>query len=293
MSDPIPFTTGRSDTDDVARVVADCVRLDQSRSVTDVGEIFQSFTSREGYSPRVLPIRESYKNTPRAREYDRLRSLDPLDVRRSSSSDHRSSFIDSTNRSEAHTPLIFSSPNLPPSASSTSLLDTGRSTSSPIAQPSLLPLAQPSPLVLSTLPLPDVEEDTSASPVTESRQSQDIQANLSPSRETTERTVILLQRENAQLREMCSFSVWLKNQMKHHVNRLHQDRIVTKSEEYERQGLVSSMLVDDSCWELILAAQSVARVQAPSGSFSCRKHKTERTSSADSEDEQGLGYDLE
>jgi len=160
--------------------------------------------------------------------------------------------------------LIFSSPNLPASTSSISLLDTSRSTSSPTAQLSLPPLAQPSPLALSTLPLPDVEEDTSASPVIERSQSQDTQVDLSPTREATEQAVILLERENAQLREMYSFSVWLKNQMKHHVNRLHQDRIVTKREESERQGLVSSMSADESPSGLIPTAQSVARVQTSS-----------------------------
>ncbi len=163
----------------------------------------------------------------------------------------------------SHT-LIFSSPNLPASTSSISLLDTSRSTSSPTAQLSLPPLAQPSPLALSTLPLPDVEEDTSASPVIERSQSQDTQVDLSPTREATEQAVILLERENAQLREMYSFSVWLKNQMKHHVNRLHQDRIVTKREESERQGLVSSMSADESPSGLIPTAQSVARVQTSS-----------------------------
>ncbi|KAF8329400.1 uncharacterized protein EI90DRAFT_3125182 [Cantharellus anzutake] len=236
LSSPLSYTTGRSDIDDVAMVVADCARLDQSRVELDVEEMLQSSTSREGYSPRILPVRESHKNTPRAREFDRLQPLDIFNTRKSSISEHRSSFVDSPpNASGAHTPLIFSSPNLLASTSFTSLLD--RTGSSPTTQNTIPPLPQPSPLTLSTLPLPDVEEDVSSSSSIEKYHSQDVRPDPPPRREATEQAVIFLQRENAQLREMCNFSAWLKDQMKHHVNRLHKDRVLAKCEESERQGL--------------------------------------------------------
>lgn len=56
------------------------------------------------------------------------------------------------------------------------------------------------------------------------------------------RALEILQQENSRLRDLIGLSVWTREQVKRHVERLHRDRIIITGEEAERQSLVSFLL---------------------------------------------------
>lgn len=241
MTDPRSWATGRSDTDDVASVVTECARLDNSFRDLDAEEIVQNALSRDGLLPRSgrHSNRDSIKSTPRVRERDRLYPMD------AHSHVHLSSLFEDKNSSparrteEGQTSLLFSGLSSEDySSESLSFERRERSPRTPGVQSPVL--AQPSPLSLSTtLPLP--EFSAPPSPRVDSQDPQGLREEPAPAaNRAAEETIRVLQRENAQLRDLYHFALWMKNQLRHHVERLHQDRILIAGEEFERQGLVSS-----------------------------------------------------
>jgi hypothetical protein len=235
LTDPQSWTTARSHTDDVARVVAECTRLDNSYRDLDTDEIVRNSLSRDGLFPHPAgeSNRESIRSTPRARVRDRLYPADVF---------HHSSVLEDKNSSsqqrfeEGQTSILFSG----------SLSDEYSSERQPSERRERSPrtpglqsnvLGHPSPLSLSTLPLPEISAPPS--PRANSQDSRGLREESTSTNRAAEETIRVLQRESAQLRDLYHFAHWMKNQLKHHVEGSHQYRILIAGEEFERQGLVS------------------------------------------------------
>lgn len=111
-----------------------------------------------------------------------------------------------------------------------------------LSRPRSLSPIDPSPPNVASPAIPSLSSHTSTVHIPANTTFSDLTPGPVVTDERQLRAFDVIQHENARLRDLSQLTIWMKDEMRHHVERLHQERMVISGEEMERQSLVSDIL---------------------------------------------------